>query len=186
MTVNFLRRRTAIALASGLTMALVLGAAGCSKPGGSSGKTYPMGEEAQAGRVVYTVSQTEWRDQLDGPLGPRTPQNRFLLVTVTMASSGGDAVQLPLLSLIDANGKEYLEQDKGEGVPQWLGLLRTLESGSPQGGNLLFDVPPGSYKLRISGGGDVEKEITALVDLPYKSVPDLPKDPLPLPVPPAK
>jgi hypothetical protein len=186
MTVNFLRRRAGLALAGGLALSLILALAACSNSGGSSGKSYAMGEAAQAGQVSYTVSETQWHDQLDSDIGPRTPQNSFLLVTVTVESRGGDPVHLPLLTLIDANGKEYLEQEKGDGVPQWLGLLRTLEAGSPLGGNLIFDVPRGSYKLRISSGGDLEKEVTSLVDLPYKSVPDLPKQDLQLPSPPAK
>jgi hypothetical protein len=186
MTVNFLRRRPVLVVAGGLALSLILGLAGCSRSGSSGGKIYAMGEAAEAGQISYTVSETQWRDQLDTDLGPRTPQNSFLLVTVTMESRGGDPTHLPLLTLIDASGKEYLEQDKGDGVPQWLGLLRTLEVGSPQSGNLLFDAPRGSYKLRISSGGDVEKEVTALVDLPYKSLTDPPRQDLQLPTPPAK
>ena len=65
------------------------------------------------------------------------------------------------------------------GVPGALPTLRaptqgvfTLAGYSPangsDGGQIVFDVPPdkGPYKIRISSGGDIEKEITALVEVP--------------------
>ncbi len=53
-------------------------------------------------------------------------------------------------------------------VPQWMGLLRRVPSTRTETGTLLFDVPPGDYKLRVSSGGDVDREQTALIALPYR------------------
>ncbi|MEJ5368953.1 MAG: DUF4352 domain-containing protein [Bryobacteraceae bacterium] len=134
----------------------------------SADVAHPMGSPVVAGDLSYTVYQTEWRDELQTEAGPRKPQHRFLLVTVSITNNGPEDVTAPLLTLIDKNGKEILELDKGEGVPQWMGLLRRIRSTQTETGTLLFDVPPGDYTLRVSSGGDVETEKTALVRLPYR------------------
>lgn len=129
---------------------------------------HPMGTPVAVGDLSYTVYQTEWRDHLDADMGPRKPQHRFLLVTVSITNNGPEDVTAPLLALVGSDGKEVLELDKGDGLPQWMGLLRRIRSTQTETGVLLFDVPPGDYRLRLSSGGDVEKELVAFVNLPYR------------------
>lgn len=168
MSVNFfLNRRRAVSFALAASAAFCL--AGCA--GKSASKTYEMGEEIATGSLVYVVTQTTWNEQLDGEHGARVPAHKFLLVNVTVRNGGRETAGVPLLAIIDSAGKETMELDKGEGVPQWLGALRTLPPGETISGNLLYDVPRGAYKLRVSSGGDVEKESTALVNLPYSVEP---------------
>jgi hypothetical protein len=146
--------------------------------------THPMGNPVPVGSLTYTIVETDWRDTLDGAAGPILPQNRFLLINITVHNKGSREVGVPLLTLIDASGKEYRELNKGEGIPQWLGLLRTVQSSETESGRVAFDVPQGSYKVRVSSGGDVESESAALIDLPY--VPDMvPSKPLDAAAPPA-
>ena len=147
--------------------ALALGVAGCAKKP-TAAKMVEMGSAAVAGGLSYTVTHVEWAEQLTGTDAIRTPAGRFLLVTVTVSNKGAAEAGIPLAVLVDKSGKEHLELDKGDGVPQWLGLLRTVNAGASVSGTLLFDAPPASYQLRVSSGGDVEKEETALVNLPYK------------------
>ncbi len=168
-----------------LAVAFILSGAGCSKSG-DSGKVYEMGNAAVVGPLSYTVQATEWRDSLDGENGQRVPTNRFLLVTLAVTNKSAGEVNIPLLTLVDSRGKEYAELDKGDGVPQWLGLLRSVAPSHVDSGNLLFDVPPGGYKLRISGGGDIEHESTALVNLPFNVDVAPAKPPAPMAVPPEK
>jgi hypothetical protein len=151
--------------AAALAVALT-GLAACG--GRKADAVHAMGSPVVAGDLSYTVYDTEWRDELQGDSGPRKPQHRFLLVTVSITNNGPEDAAAPLLTVIDKNGKETLELDKGEGVPQWMGLLRRIRSTQTETGTLLFDVPPGDYTLRVSSGGDVEKEQTALVRLPYR------------------
>lgn len=180
MSVNFFLSRRHAGVAAFAAAALLF--SGCAKKSADS-KVYELGEEIAVGSLVYAVTQTTWADQLDGPNGMRVPTNKFLMVNLSVKNAGREAAGVPLLTLIDANGKEYMELDKGEGVPQWLGALRTLGEGNSESGNLLFDVPQGSYKLRVSSGGDVEKESTALVNLPYRVEPGktAPVDAIPAP-----
>ncbi len=163
--VNFFTSRRRVC-AGALAAAAALLLAGCDRQSASS-KVYEMGEEIATGSLVYVVTQTTWAEQLEGPAGLRIPTNKFLMVNVTVKNAGRDAAGVPLLAVIDTGGKEYMELDKGDGVPQWLGALRTLLAGASDSGNMLFDVPQGTYKLRVSSGGDVEKESTALVNMPY-------------------
>ncbi len=151
-------------------LGLALIAPGCSrlKSGGNSSRVYQMGSPAAVGPLTYTVLDTEWKESLESSLGPKLPEHRFLVVNVSITNGSGGDINVPLLALIDAEGKEYREMDKGEGVAQWLGLLRPVPPAQTLNGHILFDVPLGGYKLRISSGGDAESETTALVDLPLR------------------
>jgi len=150
---------------AGLLSLALMAVGGCGLNQGG-GKVYAMGEAAKAGSLTYTVVETEWKQVLDGSLGARLPKNRFLVVNLSIANSKEAPVSVPLLTLVDAKGVEYREEDKGEGVTSWLGYLRQVGPAEPLHGKILFDVPPGGYKLRISSGGPADTEVTSLVNLP--------------------
>lgn len=145
---------------------ILLSAAACGTR--KADTVHAMGAPVTVGDLSYTVFHTEWRDELQSQMGPRKPQHRFLLVTVSVTNNGPEDATAPLLAVVDKDGRETLELDKGDGVAQWMGLLRRVRSTQTETGVLLFDVPPGDYKLRVSSGGDVDQEQTALVSLPYR------------------
>jgi hypothetical protein len=135
--------------------------------------THEIGNPVKVGKLTYQVIDTEWRDVLDGALGQRIPKNQFLVVQVSVTNNDADEAHAPLLVLLDKDEKAYREEDKGDGLANWLGLIRTLGPGETQQGSMLFDVPAGSYRLQLSSGGDAESEKNALVNLPYKlTIPD--------------
>jgi hypothetical protein len=134
-----------------------------------------MGAPTAVGKLTYTVVETEWRDILDASQGPRTPKNRFLLVNVTVVNSADEQKAAPLLQVVDPKGNTYPELTEGEGVTDWLGYLRMLQPGETRSGRLLFDVPQGAYKLRVSSGGDPETEQTALIEMPFQLSPEVPR-----------
>lgn len=144
---------------------------GCSSNKGDTGKSYSMGEAAGIGSLTYNVLETEWKQSLDGTMGARAPQHRFLLVNLSITNTSEKEVGVPFLTLINAKGVEFRELDKGEGVASWLGVLRRVGPDAPLHGKILFDAPPGGYKLRISSGGAAENETTALVALPFRADP---------------
>lgn len=124
---------------------------------------------------MFTVVDAEWTDQLPLPGGqPRFPQGKFLVVRLIAQNTASRVVNIPLLELFGADGKAIIELDKGEGVADWWGLLRTLEPGDRQTHQILFDVRPGTYRLQLSDGGDPERERTALVEIPFKLKDDSP------------
>ncbi|WP_321474287.1 DUF4352 domain-containing protein [uncultured Paludibaculum sp.] len=154
-----------------LGLAIILPGCSGSKSGGDSSKVYQMGAPVKVGALSYTVLDTEWKESLDGSLGARLPENRFLIVNLSITNDGGGDINLPLLSLVDVNGKEYREIDKGEGIPQWLGLLRPISPAQTLSGHIAFDAPLAGYKVRISSGGDADSEVSALVELPLRVEP---------------
>ena len=128
---------------------------------------YLMGEKVTVGPLTYNVIETAWRSQLGNEFKIRIPQQRFLMVTISVTNGGGKDVSLPLLSLENQNGDSFRESDNGEGVDNWFGILRNIVPAQTQQGRLLFDVPLSSYKLRLTDGADpaIEKYAWVKVDL---------------------
>lgn len=121
---------------------------------------YQMGEKAVAGPLTYTVVEKLWRSQLGEGFQIRMPENRFLLVSLAVTNGSGNDVSVPLLELEGTNGKTYRESDNGEGVDNWFGLMRNLTPQQTMQGRLLFDVPEGSYRLKLSDGNSTSEKYT--------------------------
>ena len=138
-------------------------------------RTYQMGDKVSIGSLLYTVLETQWLTQVGVPPDEKVPQHRFFLVRVSIVSrSGHDDVMVPNLSVEDDSGKSYSELSSDIGAPQWIGLLRQLHPADSMAGNLVFDCPPGHYKLRVL---DDAAENAALVDIPLtftSETPDVP------------
>ncbi len=126
-------------------------------------RTYNMGDPVALGRLTYTVFETRWLPRLGEDPVPRIPQHRFFLIRVSVANSGSSDTLAPNLTIEDAKGNVYQEISNGEGVPQWIGYLRHIKPADSVQGNLLFDAPPGAYKLRV---WDENSERAALVTIP--------------------
>jgi len=146
---------------------------------------FQMGERATVGPLTYNVIETGWRSQLGSEFKMRFPEQRFLLVTLSVTNGGGKEVSVPLFTLEDQKGQTYPELDNGEGVENWFGLLRTLSAAQTLQGRLVFDVPLGSYRLRITDGGDPGLEKVAYIELPLRMDTDTGVD-TPAPAPPSK
>jgi hypothetical protein len=152
---------------------VAFGLTGCSQR--QARINYPMGEKVPIGPLTYTVVETEWKTQLgDGVLKIRPPQQRFQLVTLSVTNGGGKDVALPLFSLEDNSGKLFTESENGDSVDNWFGLLRNIAPAQTQQGRLLFDVQLGSYKLRVTDGGDPGTEKYAYIEIPLKMDSDAP------------
>jgi hypothetical protein len=115
----------------------------------------------------------------------RTPDQRFLLITVSATNGGGSEISVPLFTMEGQNGQSFRESDNGEGVDNWFGLLRTLKPAETQQGRILFDVPLSSYRLRLTDGGEPGVENYAWVEIPLHLDTDV-TAPVPAPGIPAK
>lgn len=146
--------------------------AGCGRTGTSTQIDYQMGERVAIGPLSYNVIETSWKSQLGDEYKLRLPQQRFLLISISATNGGGHDVAIPLLMLQGQDGKQYTESDNGESVDQWFGLLRNLNPAQTQQGRLLFDVPLGSYRLRLSDGGEPGSERYAWVSIPLHIDPE--------------
>ena len=64
------------------------------------------------------------------------------------ADLDGDGVEDSVLE--DDNGNTYPELSSGEGVPQYIGYLRSVKPAQSAQGNAIFDAPPRHYKMKIA------------------------------------
>jgi hypothetical protein len=152
------------------TAALTL--SGCQKPKAARAD-FAMGDRVPVGAITYSVVEATWRTQLGESFKIRTPENRFLLIKVSVTNGSGKDISIPLLTLEGANGKIYHELPSGEGVDNWFGVLRTLNPAETQQGNVVFDVPLASYKIRMPDISDSGFQEDALVQIPLQMSPDV-------------
>jgi hypothetical protein len=126
-----------------------------------------MGSRVQVGPLTYNVIETQWQPQLSGSQGSKLPKDRFLIVRLSITNGGGQPIGVPPLHLENAKGGSFLETMDGiEDTPQWLGILRNLAPAQTEQGAIVFDVPLGAYKLRLTDGGEIDSEKFAFIDLP--------------------
>jgi hypothetical protein len=140
-------------------LALAVSLAGCRNVGATRTE-YQMGDKIPAGPLTYNVVEKVWRSQLGENFQVRMPENRFLLVTIAVTNGSSREVSVPLLQLEGTDGKVYKEIETGEGVDNWFGIFRTLVPSQTQQGRILFDVPLGSYRLRLSDGDSASGHYT--------------------------
>jgi hypothetical protein len=125
--------------------------------------SYVMGEKVRLGRLNYTVFETQWLTQLGQGPEARIPQNRFFLIRFSVTNGGTEDATIANPTIQDDAGKVYEELSNGEGVPQWAGYLRTVRPADTLTGNIVFDAPPGHYKLKLP---DETGTLFAVIDLP--------------------
>ncbi len=148
-----------------LAAALPLG--GCKKDE-SQQTDFQMGERVIAAPLLYNVVQTVWRTQLGNLFKVRVPDHRFLLISLSATNNGGKPVSVPFFMLEGSNREEYRELQTGDGVDNWFGLLREIAPGETRLGNIVFDVPLASYRLRLTNGGEPGSERLVWVDIPLR------------------
>jgi hypothetical protein len=127
--------------------------------------TFKVGERTQVGPLIYNAMDSQWNVSLGQGDAPRIPKNgRFLIVYLSIVNGGGTSDQnVPTLSLMDDQGELHAELDNGEGVPNWIGVDRKIRSAESIQGNVVFDVEPKHYKLKVTEEGD---EKFGWIDLP--------------------
>ncbi len=134
---------------------------------------YQMGERAEIGSFVYSVLEARWAQQLsDGP-SPRLPRASFLLLRVSGTNGSPRNFGIPQLKLVASTGEEYPELSDGEGVTDWMGVLRGVEPLETKTRWVLFDVPRADYRLRVADDAfDPADAKTALIEVPIRLAAD--------------
>jgi len=118
------------------------------------------------GPLIYNVFEADWRAHLGEGAQLRLPARRFLILHLSVTNGGAETVSLPGLSLIDSTGRLYSESIDGQNVPSWLGLIRALKPAGTLEGNILFDVEPKSYNLKLND--DTDPGPLAVVEMPLR------------------
>jgi hypothetical protein len=134
-----------------LALALAAAAACNRRNAGQTEIEFRMGEPLFVRPFTYTILETRWKPQLGELFSLQLPQHQFLLIRLSITNSAGTPAAAPLLTLAGPGGTTYQEHQKGEGVDNWLGLLRNIGPGQTDEGWIVFDVPPNDYTLRCYG-----------------------------------
>jgi hypothetical protein len=125
-------------------------------------RTYQMGERVEVTPLVYAVFDKQWLPQLgDGP-DARLPQNRFLVIRLSVTSGASGETYVPNLTLDDDAGGSCTENNNGEGVPHWIGYLRPIKPAEALQGDIVFDCAPKHYRLKLASA----EGKAAYVDIP--------------------
>jgi hypothetical protein len=127
-----------------------------------------MGEKVPVGPLFYNAIDSGWRSQLGEALKLRTPQQRFLTITLSVTNGGGSDVSVPFFTLENAAGQAFPEVQDGDGVDNWFGLLRTIAPAQTQQGKIVFDVPLAAYKLRVTDGAGPGAERFTWITIPLR------------------
>jgi hypothetical protein len=147
---------------------LVFLLAGCGRRDPGEGRIYRMGERAVVGTVTYSVIEANWSPHLGDGAGARLPQHQFMTLRLSVTNGGAGEINLPLLELENSKGETFMELQNGEGVTDWLGIIRKIKPAETAQGAILFDAPKGSYRLRITDAADIEYEKISRVDIPMQ------------------
>jgi hypothetical protein len=128
--------------------------------------THRIGEEFSIGYWSYRCNGAQWQSMIAGLGRAETPDAEFLVVDLYIRNNDRTASTLPLLKLIDEQGREFDESSKGTFMPGAFDMLKQLNPGVSSQGYAVFDAPHGQYSLEVSGG--FESGEHALIDLSPK------------------
>ena len=131
-----------------VSMMLLLVSAGCTRK--KEIRTAQMGDKAEIGPFTYEAIETRWPMSLEG----RSAKDRFLIVHISIFNSSGEDQNIPGFEVVDDSGNIYPESADGTGVQQWLGVVRKLPASQTEEGNIVFDVPPKHYNLKVADPND--------------------------------
>lgn len=150
--------------------------AACGPAAAPEARVHRMGERVSVGSLVYNVFEDQWQAKLgDGP-DARVPKDRFFLIRLSVVNGGATETMVPTFSLVDDSGQTYSELSNGDQVPQWTGFLRRIKPAETLQGNVVFDVAPKHYLLRVS---DENGQKTSDIDIPLNFTSETPDIPSP-------
>ena len=157
---------------AGVAVALCGFLGGCSSPqtSPSDPKVYQMGEPVKTGPLLYTVLDTEWFDQLGDPAAPRLPHDHFLAVRFSVTNTGSVTSGIPPLTVMSSQRVSYAELNEANALPEWMGYIRSVKPAETVHGRILFDVPTGDYRLKVTDDAEPENQSSATVEMPLELV----------------
>ena len=158
--------KTYLAVSGALALAGLL--AGCGNRADNFVQDHAMGEKVAVGPLVYNVIENNWSSQLGDGFKIRSPQQRFMTITLSITNGGAGDIAVPLFNLQNSDGQIFPESDNGDNVENWMGLLRDVGPAQTLEGRILFDVPLASYKLRLTDGGGPGAEKYGWVTIPLR------------------
>lgn len=158
----------------GALLACLAASTACAPAVAPEARIHRMGERVTVGSLVYNVFEDQWRAKLGQATEERVPKDRFFLIRLSVVNGGAADLMVPTMTLVDDSGQTFSELSNGDGVPEWAGYLRRVKPAETLQGNVVFDVAPKHYRLRVS---DENGQKTADVDIPLNFSSDTPDMP---------
>jgi Domain of unknown function (DUF4352)/zinc-ribbon domain len=118
----------------------------------SSTARHKIGESFSVGYWSYRCNGARWHSSIGSEYSRQYPDAKFLVVDLAVRNNDKTASVLAPLKLVDAEGREYDESSKGIFLDNSFGMLKSVNPGVTSSGYIAFDVPPGNYALKVSGG----------------------------------
>ncbi len=123
-----------------------------STPAGPTAVARKMGDTVSLGYWSYCVWGTQWKSSIGSEYLTEYPDAAFLIIDLSIRNNDRTSSTLPPLKLVDAQGREYDESSKAIYEQGSIGMLKSLNPSVESRGYAVFDVPKGTYKLKVSGG----------------------------------
>jgi len=147
------------------TILAVCGATGCGTREPAL-KVHAMGETVEAGSFGFQVSGSDWASRIGEGPEARTPVHRYLVIRLSAFNRSVSDLAVPLMTLVGDDGQTYPEVGNVTADPGWLGLNRKVRPNESVQGNVVFDVPPAHYRLRVADESGLNN--LALIDIPLR------------------
>jgi hypothetical protein len=110
-----------------------------------------LGTPVEVGDFSYTINDVKWKDVLGEGSLIQHPDAVFLVVDVTVVNNGRKPAYQESPQLVDRSGRTYASASNAfieEGSELW---LKEFNPQVRSRGRVVFDVPYGSYSLRLAG-----------------------------------
>lgn len=124
---------------------------------------HKINERVRVGYWSYMIANWHWADFLGPYPSLERPDAKFLILDMVIENDDRSASTLPLIKVVDAQGREYDETSKDSLSEDSFGILKSLNPGVASRGRVAFDVPVGKYAVMVSGG--LQSSETAIIEL---------------------
>ena len=118
----------------------------------SSSGRHKIGDDVFIGYWAYRCVSAKWKDAIGSEYTQEYPDANFLVIDLLARNNDRTASVLAPVKLVDEENREYEESSKGIFLENSFGLLKSVNPGVTSSGYIAFDVPPGTYALKVSGG----------------------------------
>jgi hypothetical protein len=111
-----------------------------------------MGDTVSLGYWSYRVWGTQWKRSIGSEYLSEYPDAAFFVIDLSIRNDDRTSSTLPPFKLVDSQGREYDESSKAIYEHGSIGMFKSLNPSVESRGYAVFDVPKGTYKLKVSGG----------------------------------
>lgn len=136
---------------------------------GAAGRNFTERATFTLGRVSYRVARSWWADKLHDTRYPdqRPAGGAFLFVELNAQNESDQEEGVLPLQVVDAQGGEHAVRSGDWNLEGWMGALEKVGPKTNRTGFVVFDVPRGTYRLKITAGpgGQAGQPDAALVNL---------------------